>query len=210
MRFKKFGLVVFLTAGLFAAELPSAELLALGLREIQALPRFAGKEVTLNFAKAPPRVSVGTDNYTLKAELQAVAPSMYIKYSVYSGEGFLKGFRVKYDAAVWADVYYADRHLAKGEEVTAEDFYLRRTDILKYSHYLVETGAVWDKRVMTANLRTDAPLFAWMLGIKQLINSGDIVALSVNSGSVTIKTAAKALQHGVLGDKILVQVQNDK
>jgi flagella basal body P-ring formation protein FlgA len=27
---------------------------------------------------------------------------------------------------------------------------------------------------------------------------------------VTIKTAAKALQHGVLGDKILVQVQNDK
>ncbi|GBR73168.1 hypothetical protein NO1_0597, partial [Candidatus Termititenax aidoneus] len=47
-------------------------------------------------------------------------------------------------------------------------------------------------------------------GVKQLVNSGDIVSLSVSNGSVTIKTSAKALQHGLLGDKILVQVQNDK
>jgi flagella basal body P-ring formation protein FlgA len=210
MCFKKIGLVVFLTAGLFTAELPPSELLELGLREIQALPRFANKEVTLNFARTPPRISVDTDDYTLKAELQAVAPSMYIKYSVYAGENFLKGFRVKYNAAVWADAYYAGRHLTKGEEVAVEDFYLRRTDILKYSRYLVETDASWDKRVMTANLRPDEPLFAWMLGVKQLINSGDIVSLSVSDGGVTIKTTAKALQHGLLGDKILVQVQNEK
>ncbi|GBR74848.1 hypothetical protein NO1_1953, partial [Candidatus Termititenax aidoneus] len=135
MCLKKISLAVFLAAGLFAAEIPPSELLALGLREMQGLPRFAGKEVTLNFARTPPLVSVDTDDYTLKAELQAVAPSMYIKYSVYSGENFLKGFRVKYDASVWADAYYASRHLAKGDEITAEDFYLRRTDILKYSHY---------------------------------------------------------------------------
>jgi flagella basal body P-ring formation protein FlgA len=211
MFFKKNWLTVFLTAGfLWTAELPPAELLALGLREIQALPHFAGKEVTLNFAKAPPLISVETANYTLRAELQAVAPSMYIKYTVSAGEKLLKGFRVKYSAAVWADAYYAGRHLAKGEEVTAEDFYLRRTDILKYSRYLVENGASWNARVMTARLRPDEPLFAWMLGVKQLVNSGDLVALLVNSGGVTIKTSAKALQHGLLGDKILVQVQNEK
>jgi flagella basal body P-ring formation protein FlgA len=135
---------------------------------------------------------------------------MYVKYLVYADEKLLKGFRIKYNAAVWADAYYANRHLAKGEEVTAADFYLRRTDILKYSHYLVESNVSWNERVLTAGLRPDEPLFAWMLSVKQLVNSGDIVALSVNSGSVTIKTTAKALQHGILGDKILVQVQNDK
>ncbi|MDR1452601.1 MAG: flagellar basal body P-ring formation chaperone FlgA [Candidatus Margulisbacteria bacterium] len=210
MFFKKTWPAVFLAAGLFAAELPPAELLALGLREMQTLPRFTGKEVSLNFTRTPPVISVETANYTIRAEIRAAAPSMYIKYSVLAGEKLLKAFRVKYDAAVWADVYYADRHLVKGEEVAAEDFYLRRTDILKYSHYLVENGASWNARVMTTGLRPDEPLFAWMLSIKQLVNSGDIVALSVSSGSVTIKTAAKALQHGLLGDKIMVQVQNDK
>ena len=178
MFFKKKWLAVFWTVSfLFAAEVPPAELLELGLLEMQALPRFAGKEVTLNFAKAPPLISVETANYTIQAELQAAAPSMYIKYSVSAGGKLLKGFRVKYNAAVWADAYYARRHLAKGEEVTAEDFYLRRTDILKYSHYLVESGAAWAQRVMTAGMRPDEQLFAWMLSIKQLVNSGDIVAL---------------------------------
>jgi flagella basal body P-ring formation protein FlgA len=210
MRFKLFWLTICLAAGLWAAEITPAELLAAGVREIQSLPRFADKEVSLNFVKIPETVVVDTENYTLKTELKEVAPSLYIRYSVYAGDKFLKGFRIKYNAVVWGDAYYAGRRLARGEEAFPEDFYLHRTDILRHSRYLVESGSEWTDKVLTADLKPDDPLFAWMLGLKYLVSSGEIITLEVLSDGVTIRAKAKALQAGLLGDKIRVQLQNEK
>jgi flagella basal body P-ring formation protein FlgA len=203
--------VVFCSAG--AAEIQPAELTALGLREIKALPRFAAKEVELTLPPNTLPVPVSTENYTLKAQLSTkeLGPTMYIKYSVYDlDQNFLKAFRIKCQVAVWDEAFYAKRMLYKGEEVRIEDFYPLRTDILKHSKYLAEPTVFRAEQILTADLRPDEPLFAWMLSVKKLINSGDRVALSVLHEGVSLQVESRALQAGVLGEKILVQVQNEK
>ncbi|GBR75562.1 flagellar biosynthesis protein FlgA [Candidatus Termititenax persephonae] len=195
-----------------AAEILPHELLSLGLAELRTVPRFVDKEVTLNFYKVPDPIFVPTDNYTIRTKISAkeVTPVLYIEYEVYEDQTFLKGFRLRYNAAVYAEAYYAKRRLGKGTEVSAEDFYTARTDVLRYSRCVVAPYTDWDGHVLAIDLAQDEPLYASMLGAKQLVNAGDIITLVVISDTVTIKAKAKALQPGLLGDKIRVQMQNEK
>ena len=213
MNIKKFLLSVIWTAGLvLSAEIQPAELLSLGLMELQSVPRLSGKEVTLNFYQAPAAVFIPTDNYEIHAEITAkeITPVVYVNYTIYADQKFIKGFRIRYNAAAFADAYYAKHRLHKGESVSADDFYILRTDIIRYARYLTVPYNDWMNRVLTADIGQDEPLFAWMLGVKQLVNAGDIVTLVVVGDGVTVRTKAKALQPGLLGDKIRVQVQNEK
>ena len=203
---------VALATVVFAAEISPETLLAGGLAEIKAIPRFADKAVSLNFVKTPPPVQIGTGNYTLKAELSAreLAPVFFIKYSVFRGNEFVKAFRLRCRAEVWTDGYYARRRLTRGETVTLEDFYPARTDILRFSRHLAEITEFQGEKVLTTDLASGEPLMTWMLGARQLVNAGDRIALYVISEGVIVKTAGKALQAGTLGDRILVQLQNDR
>jgi len=205
-------LTVALATVVFAAEISPETLLASGLAEIKAIPRYADKAVSLNFVKTPQPVQVDTEDYTLRAEVSAkeLAPVFFIKYTISKNGEFVKAFRLRCRAEIWADGYYAKRHLRKGETVTLEDFYPARTDILRFSRRLAEVTEFRGEKVLTSDLASGEPLMTWMLGARQLVNAGDRVALYVINERVTVKTAAKALQAGVLGDRILVQLQNDR
>ena len=208
-----FAAAAFLAAVVFSAEIMPKELLNLGIKEIKSIQRYADKEVDLTFPKGMTPVKVDTENYTVKAELssQELGSVVYIKYTISDpDDNFLKAFRVKANVSVWTNGLYARRTLYKGEEITREDFYPERTDILKYSRHLAEETVFREAQVMTTELRPGTPLFGWMLSVKKLVNSGDRVALVVKSDAVTVKVEAKALQGGVLDDKIMVQVQNAK
>lgn len=211
--FKRFVLTAAcLAAVIFSAEISPEVLLASGLKEIRSIPRYADKAVSLNFVKTPQPVQIDTEEYTLKTELSAkdLAPTLFIKYSIFHGEEFIKAFRVRCQVEVWADAYYARRRLAKGQSVTIADFYPARTDILRYSRYLAEAAEFRGERVLTADLASGEPLMAWMLSARQLVNVGDRVTLYVLSDGITVRTAGKALQAGVLGDKIMIQMPNDR
>jgi flagella basal body P-ring formation protein FlgA len=201
----------FLVAVVFSTEISVEELIDLGIREIKSIQRYAGKEVELTFPEGMTPVNVGTENYTIRAELSTreLGSIVYIRYMISDFEGnFIRGFRVRAEASVWTDALYARRTLYKGEEVTAEDFYLKRTDMLRYSRHLADETVFRDAQIITTNLRPGMPLFGWMLSVKRLINSGDHVNLTVKNEGVTLRLGARALQGGVLNDKILVQVQN--
>ncbi|MDR2431914.1 MAG: flagellar basal body P-ring formation chaperone FlgA [Candidatus Margulisbacteria bacterium] len=201
-----------LAAVIFSAEITPEKLLSLALDEIKSLPRFADKTVSLNFVKSPRAVAVSTDNYTIEAELSAkdLGPVFFVKYAIYTDGRFFRAFRLRCRAEAYADAYYARRTLRKGEPVTAEDFYPARTDILKHSRYLAEAGSLRGDIVLTAGLNAGDPLFVWMLGARRLVNAGDNVSLCVQGEGVVVRTTARSLQAGTLGDRIRVRLPNDR
>jgi len=209
-----FGLV--LISCLAARELTVAELnksLSLALRKMPALEN---KDCSVNALISDSQLqSIGlpTKNYTIDFILPAanqISSPAYYKMIVYQPYKDPTAYKIKFKVRIFDQVYYALRNLEAKEELNKNDLLIKKTNLLELSSQPLPIEYNTDNKILLCKIKAGAPLLLWMISTKPLVNPGDTITVTMLYDTVSMKAPAKALQQGVIGDKIRVQLLKTK
>ncbi len=121
-----------------------------------------------------------------------------------SGDKVEKSISVKLEVKTFELVPVASKYLKQGDEITSQDFTLKRleTSLLKKQNY--NTNELIG-RTMAKNVRSGDPIALSDTKGPLLIKRGDVVELSVISGAVRIRANAVSLQDASAGDRVRIK-----
>lgn len=114
-------------------------------------------------------------------------------------------FYVPVRVQVWTKAVVAATNLAPDTRLNAADLALGRVDAFASSGALVTDPAQAEGKILRAGLSAGAPVLATLLALPVVVHRGDKVVLTLKDPSMTIRTAAVALEDGHVGESILVQ-----
>ncbi len=207
------GALFFLTVFLAAAEIPLSKINEAAERAIKSqYLQYADKrveaEVSLKEYQKKLLVREGEIidlivKVPLKKDLSRI---MYLPVTIVEDGVTQETLSCRFAVKVYDQIYHAKTDLAKSVPITAELLYLKETDVLEYAQQLIGKDFVFADKILVSALRADKPIAAWKFKKRPQVKVGETVEVIFLKDNIKIKSAAKVLQQGYIGDKIHVRV----
>jgi flagellar basal body P-ring formation protein FlgA len=118
--------------------------------------------------------------------------------------------RNKVKLSGWADIFKyvvcASRDLEKGERIHEDDLYMVKRNLSHLSSKILTDKNAIIGLMAKHSIKADTCLKEWMVEKAPVVNKGDIVTITAESGDLLVTVPGKVLMKGFTGE--LVKVQN--
>jgi flagella basal body P-ring formation protein FlgA len=110
----------------------------------------------------------------------------------------------------WVDIFKnvvcASRDIERGEKINEDDLYMIKRNLSHLSSKIMTDKKDIIGLMAKHNIRAETCLKEWMIEKAPIVDRGDIVTITAESGDLLVTTPGKVLTKGFSGD--LVKVQN--
>lgn len=210
-----FLLILFSAATLAAAEI--------SLTQINKAAALAIKQQYPEYAEQRVEAEVSLKEYQKKflvreserIELVVNVPAkkdvsrlMYLPVTILENGLTQETLNCRFQIKIYNQIYHAKKDLEKGTPFTPELLYLKDIDVLEYAQQMIDQDFVFEDKILVSGLRAGQPIPGWKFKKKPQVTVGEVIEVVFFKDNIKIKSTAKVLQQGYIGDKIHVRVLN--